>query len=64
MEAEEAPCESVGVQWHWELAMTGEEPQWGAAYREEKDASGVHRQDSHTSPVVVDARGGQWDRWW
>lgn len=61
--AEEGPCESVVVRWHWELAMTEEELQWEAAYREGEGALGVHRRDSRTSPAAVGAQGDQLEPW-
>lgn len=61
--AEEGPCESVVVRWRWELAMMEVGLQWGVEYHEGKDAKGVHKRGSHTSPAVVGAQGGQLGPW-
>lgn len=61
--AEEVPYESVVVRWRWELAMTEVGLQWGVGYHEGEDAKGVHKRDSHTSPVVVGAQGDQLGPW-
>lgn len=62
-EVEGGSCESAEVRWRWGLAMTEVGLQRGVEYREGEGASGVYKQGSHTSPVVVDGQGGQLGAW-